>query len=694
MRMPIKLSRGPWPTWCTALLPSGVNPGGLVLADRRDGPADSGDARRWFSRHASGLVESGVWRSTSPGRHARAHAAIVRIPAAERRRILEVGASDGVTSLELIEALGGSFERLWVTDRRLTARFLRRRGDLYFFDEDDRCFLISRRMYMVHGQAGGWFPFGWLAARAVASAPAIHGVRAERLDLIQPDLRRLAERDPRVVIREYDLARPWDDEPADLIKVANLLNRAYFTPAALRGLLDHLAGALRVGGRLVVIDNRRGVEQASILRRTAGGFALEERIGGGAEATAAAVALDAPAGGRTAAGGALADPGADAAAGGRSPGSRGPADIAIWGRVPPPIGGMAVHVARLLPYLGRAGLRVRMYNLQRPGPAHPLVTGVSRWRALWYLRLLLGRSEPVHYVLGGRALTRFAAGLLGALRGKRVVLRVGGESLRRTGLVGGVLGRWATRFAVRHASAVIGVNAEICEVARALGARPERVHHIPGFIPPPAGAGAGEVPAAIRRFAEDHEPLLVSGGQIARRGEPDLYGVGHLLDLAERVRAQFPRAGLVFYAYQVRAGDEELWRDLAAEVVRRGLGAVVLVHPSQGEFWPVLRLADLMVRPTTTDGDSNAVREALFLGVPVVASDCAPRPAGTVLYPTGDAEGLARAVVDTLARPGSDLSSRGHEDAEGDAEVNAEGDAEGNAEAIVALLRSLLTAKA
>jgi len=292
--------------------------------------------------------------------------------------------------------------------------------------------------------------------------------------------------------------------------------------------------------------------------------------------------------------------------------------------------------------------------------------------------LLLGRSERVHYVLGGRAVTRFAAGLLAALRGKRVVLRVGGESLRRTGLEGGPLERWMIRFAVRRAAAVIGVNEEICALARSLGARPERVHHIPGFIPPPnTGASDTVAPEPVRLFAARHRPLLVSGGQIAGPGERDLYGVAQLLELMPRVLAAFPQAGLVFFAYQVRARGDAPHEELVAEVRRRGLADSILVHPSEGQFWPVLKLADLMVRPTLTDGDSNALREALHLGVPAVASDCAPRPAGTHLYATGNAAELAQVVTRLLSAPAVRAAA---------ADVR---EANKNGDRVVALLQSL-----
>jgi len=63
-----------------------------------------------------------------------------------------------------------------------------------------------------------------------------------------------------------------------------------------------------------------------------------------------------------------------------------------------------------------------------------------------------------------------------------------------------------------------------------------------------------------------------------------------------------------------------------------------------GLFVPVLAACDVFVRPTTSDGDANSVREALALGVPTVASDVVERPDGAIPYKCGDAKDFARAV--------------------------------------------------
>jgi glycosyltransferase involved in cell wall biosynthesis len=322
--------------------------------------------------------------------------------------------------------------------------------------------------------------------------------------------------------------------------------------------------------------------------------------------------------------------------------AKGPADVAIWGRVPPPIGGMTVHVSRLIPVLEANGITSQAYSVVKRGPDHPLVREVSHRRLRWLLKLFFTRSEKVHYVLGGRAVTRFAASLLACLRGKKVILRVGGRSLACSGLEGSAIERWMTRFAVGRASAIIGVNPEICEVAKQLGAHPDRVHNIPGFIRPP---DTGEKPPEeVQRFITGRSRVLLASGQVHLSGTEDIYGVASMLDAMEQLKESRPGLGLVIYAYEIVPLGPEPLIELERDIARRGLKEHVLVHKSTGMLWPAVKTADVMIRPTTTDGDSNAIRESISLGTPVIASDCVPRPESVLTYSTGEVSALCDAI--------------------------------------------------
>jgi glycogen(starch) synthase len=71
--------------------------------------------------------------------------------------------------------------------------------------------------------------------------------------------------------------------------------------------------------------------------------------------------------------------------------------------------------------------------------------------------------------------------------------------------------------------------------------------------------------------------------------------------------------------------------------------------------------SDVFLRPTLEDGDSISVREAISLGVPVVASRTGARPAGAILFEPGNMEDmlskldlaltLGRSVAAPLAGP-------------------------------------------
>ena len=79
---------------------------------------------------------------------------------------------------------------------------------------------------------------------------------------------------------------------------------------------------------------------------------------------------------------------------------------------------------------------------------------------------------------------------------------------------------------------------------------------------------------------------------------------------------------------------------------------MMLVHADLS-FVKLIKYSDLVLRPTCTDGDALTVREALFLGKPVIASDIVSRPEGTILFKNRDYESMAGKVIEVLDTPRS-----------------------------------------
>jgi glycosyltransferase involved in cell wall biosynthesis len=93
-------------------------------------------------------------------------------------------------------------------------------------------------------------------------------------------------------------------------------------------------------------------------------------------------------------------------------------------------------------------------------------------------------------------------------------------------------------------------------------------------------------------------------------------------------------------------GEEAYLRSLEERIVATGLSDRFLMR-AEVPLLPAFRHDVIYVRPTRTEGDAVSVREALLMGVPVVASDVVGRPEGTVL--ASDGEDLADVLRKLLA---------------------------------------------
>jgi glycosyltransferase involved in cell wall biosynthesis len=112
------------------------------------------------------------------------------------------------------------------------------------------------------------------------------------------------------------------------------------------------------------------------------------------------------------------------------------------------------------------------------------------------------------------------------------------------------------------------------------------------------------------------------------------------IDAMEKILADCPNAGLMIVGSgslenRLRAAiDSKTYRErilLAGDVEHR-----VTLH--------LLNNCDILLRTTLFDGDAISVREALFLGTPVIATDNGMRPQGVNLIPMHDADAMTKEI--------------------------------------------------
>lgn len=336
-----------------------------------------------------------------------------------------------------------------------------------------------------------------------------------------------------------------------------------------------------------------------------------------------------------------------------------PATIALIGPYPPPYGGVSTHIQRLRCRLKHAGFAAPVWR--QPSPDAPADSDDD-------IHLLPARRRPACYagwLLDSRRripadiahfheLRAYALWALATLRRQhRVVITVHNQFVMEDRRLFSRLSQWAVRRAAGYPGArFIAVNPRISRQLQELGVPAGQVSVVPAYLPPPVCQSTDQLPRAIRTFAAQHRPLMtVYGIRCERTAEwGDLYGFETAIRTLANLRLQYPYLGLVVLS--PGNGDRPYLRELKQLAVHLGVPDRVLWWvdpiPEASSLWA---LSDVYLRPTATDGDALAVREALDRGVPVVATDVCERPQGTRVTPPGNAVAFAAAVSCALAGP-------------------------------------------
>lgn len=240
-------------------------------------------------------LPNGTHKTTSEGRLTDVDELLLSLlpPEAESIRLMDVGISSGITTLELIDHLssaGYNVNGVGV-DISIHAYLRRRLGMDILFDSEGNVlqlatsFVVKGRPYrplqsvkslvlqMLIGLLEGLFTRRW----------------AKRLDEAEPVMlitpRLLEHRDFQIL--EHDITKPLPDRIGrfDLIRAANVLNISYFEPQVLSDVVNGLLPLLKPHGLFLICrtDESDGANHGTIFQKHGTGLRVLHRIGKGSE---------------------------------------------------------------------------------------------------------------------------------------------------------------------------------------------------------------------------------------------------------------------------------------------------------------------------------------------------------------------------------------------------------------------------
>jgi hypothetical protein len=241
-------------------------------------------------------LRNGTRKTTAPGRLADVDRLLVRsLPPKERVSVLDVGISSGVTTLELLEHLDQQGVQVTGVGVDTCVRaYLRSMCGVDFLFDPARALLQIATPFFARGRpdhnrrslAGKLLALGMNCLESpFVCRRLLDPDRSRPMMLVTS---RLLERKCFSVV-EHDVSRPMPEwrHAFDVIRAANVLNRAYFSEIELVMMAKNLTSWLADGGLLAVCrtNDADGSNHGSIFRKdgSASGLQLVDRIGHGSE---------------------------------------------------------------------------------------------------------------------------------------------------------------------------------------------------------------------------------------------------------------------------------------------------------------------------------------------------------------------------------------------------------------------------
>lgn len=211
-------------------------------------------------------LTNGTFKTTSAARLSDLSRLVEQhLPVRRPLSIKDVAVSSGVSTAEWSEQLRdrGIDHRMTATDLTISALLVSITDQLrILFDSKGAILQIDMAGYPVYprlsrrlnrllvglpSRLAGRFAARQLARCMHPRADATPSV-IQQLELVTPRLRELG-----IEVKEEDLSHPpTSEERWDVIRAANILNRAYFAPGVLCQMLEGLMASLEVGGVLAV----------------------------------------------------------------------------------------------------------------------------------------------------------------------------------------------------------------------------------------------------------------------------------------------------------------------------------------------------------------------------------------------------------------------------------------------------------
>lgn len=325
------------------------------------------------------------------------------------------------------------------------------------------------------------------------------------------------------------------------------------------------------------------------------------------------------------------------------------------GSIPPPYGGVSIHIQRLKELLQGNGISCVVYDFSNFMYGFNLSekhdTSVLKMKnPVNWIKLFVSDERITHLHISGISVKNIMSIIIMGLRAKLMnkKLIVTYHSFRNDLDHYSWIRLWVIQNVLLLPNHHIAVSQSIADILQLLKVNPCIISTIPAFLPPSINQDeVNAVNTSIHYFIKKHHPIIAANANRITfyRGQ-DLYGLDMCIDLCACLRGKYDQIGLIFFLSKIL--DQNYFDKLNERLIEYDIKDNFLFVTEPFQFYPLLLNCDIFVRPTNTDGDAISIREALYFKVPTVASNVVQRPVGTISFNNRDMNDFVKCVENVL----------------------------------------------
>lgn len=312
--------------------------------------------------------------------------------------------------------------------------------------------------------------------------------------------------------------------------------------------------------------------------------------------------------------------------------------VLIIGPLPPPAGGISIHIERLS-YLLKNDF---IFDFIDESPF--IKKDFFNIRKLNFINYLYKiKNADLLYIHSGNKMLKKGHILIGKLLGKKIIITFHGFERHKSRF-----SKITDKLIYCLVNRIILVNNDISKNIKL----PIKKCITRNAFLPPVMKNEVSLPEYLKKIiiqakSESKTILCSNASRLNIFNEQDLYGLDMCINLSIKLKSATVPFYLIFNVSSLQEGID-IFNKAKLKIKKYKLENNFLLINEKISFVKLIEESNIVLRTTNTDGDAVSIREAIYLNKLVIASDVVNRPSGTVIFKTRNTDDLFSKVIYSL----------------------------------------------